>query len=433
MTPGIISGSHRDFPPSSRCGCDLLHRSPILGTAVPAAASSSISSLHARTLLKSSLPQDDVVEHALDHRTRTPTPGWRRAFAGITPQAIAIIGALLIVRSVSTTADDLVSIDGIEALRAYAARVVEPLIPIATMAATMIVAIVATSNLGPSRGTPRTIALACAVVLGTAFGLFARMAYGDWFVSPDWSHIGGFLVYVGPRYLLIAALFTIVVESQRQERLNTEAAQQAEIDNVSLERELAAAQLQALQAQIEPHFLFNTLANVRRLYDEDRAAGRKMLAMLMRYIEVALPDLRRNQSTLAREAELIEAYLHIQRIRMGARLAFAIDIPPPLRDFEIPPMMLLTLVENAIKHGLAPSDDGGRIRIAARTRGDHVVLTVADTGVGFGSGSGTGIGLANISARLASQFGDRAELRLENNEFGGATASIVLPREPRRR
>jgi sensor histidine kinase YesM len=94
-------------------------------------------------------------------------------------------------------------------------------------------------------------------------------------------------------------------------------------------------------------------------------------------------------------------------------------------------MMLLTLVENAIKHGLNPSPEGGRIRVTARVVDERVVLTVADTGVGFGSGSGTGIGLANVSARLASQFGDRAQLVLENNELGGATASIVLPIEAR--
>jgi sensor histidine kinase YesM len=166
---------------------------------------------------------------------------------------------------------------------------------------------------------------------------------------------------------------------------------------------------------------------VRRLYDEDRDAGRKMLEMLMRYIAVALPEMRGERATLAREADMIEAYLHIQRVRMGTRLAFAIDIPRALRNLAVPPMMLLTLVENAIKHGLTPSPEGGRIRVTARAVEKDVVLTVADTGVGFGSGSGTGIGLANISARLASQFGERARLVLENNELGGATASIFLP------
>jgi sensor histidine kinase YesM len=232
---------------------------------------------------------------------------------------------------------------------------------------------------------------------------------------------------VWPRYFVIGALLTIVFELARRARRNTALAQQTEFDQIALEGELAAAQLQVLQAQIEPHFLFNTLANVRRLYDEDRTAGRKMLEMLMRYIEIALPERRGGRATLAREADLIEAYLHIQRVRMGARLAFAIDIPRTLRNLAVPPMMLLTLVENAIKHGLTPSAEGGRIRITARAVEKDVVLTVADTGVGFGSGSGTGIGLANVSARLASQFGERARLVLANNELGGATTSIFLP------
>jgi signal transduction histidine kinase len=388
----------------------------------------SILTFHARTLPPSALPDAAVAEHPRD-RPAAHAPLWRRAFAGITPQAIAIIAALLAIRGVSATADQLVAVANFAQLAAYAAFAADGMVPLSIRAATMIVVIVATSNLGPSRGARRIVALACAVLVGSVLGIVARMAYGDWFVSPDWAQIRSFAVYVWPRYLLIAALLTVVVELHRRERFNIGAAQQAEIDNASLERELAAAQLQALHAQIEPHFLFNTLANVRRLYDEDRAGGRKMLEMLMRYIEVALPDMRGGRSTLAREAELIEAYLHIQRVRMGPRLAFAIDIPRALGDLGIPPMMLLTLVENAIKHGLTPSPEGGRIRVAAHVGDEQVVLTVADTGVGFGSGSGTGIGLANISARLASQFGDRAELLLENNELGGATASIVLPLE----
>ena len=108
---------------------------------------------------------------------------------------------------------------------------------------------------------------------------------------------------------------------------------------------------------------------------------------------------------------------------MGQRLAFSIDIPAQLRAHPVPPMMLLTLVENAIKHGLNPSPAGGLIRIVARADGDRLILSVADTGVGFAPGSGAGTGLANIRARLAAQFGDRASLALENNELGGVTAT----------
>src|SRR5262249_26533238 len=158
-----------------------------------------------------------------------------------------------------------------------------------------------------------------------------------------------------------------------RETKSIEAARRAEIDRVAFEREMAGARLQVLQAQVEPHFLFNTLANVRRLYGEDHAAGRTMLEKLMRYLEVALPSMRDDATTLERDSELTEAYLHIQRIRIGRRLGFSIDIPPQLRAYRVPPMMLLTLVENAVKHGVNPSPSGGIIRITARAEGDELI------------------------------------------------------------
>jgi signal transduction histidine kinase len=384
-------------------------------------------SIHARSLPPSSLLDEDVDANGVDRRRPLQLPLWRRAFVGVTPSALVIIVALVVVRIVSSSADQVVAIDTAPALAAYLRHQSSGLKSIFSMVVTMMAVIVLTGNLGPQQGRARAIALVLANVAGSSLGVLTRMIVGDWLVDPDPEAMRQFLAYVWPRYFLIGALLTIVFELARRARLNTALAQQAELDQVALEGELAAAQLQVLQAQIEPHFLFNTLANVRRLYDEDRDAGRKMLEMLMRYIAVALPEMRGERATLAREADMIEAYLHIQRVRMGTRLAFAIDIPRALRNLAVPPMMLLTLVENAIKHGLTPSAEGGRIRITARAVEKDVVLTVADTGVGFGSGSGTGIGLANISARLASQFGERARLVLENNELGGATASIFLP------
>ncbi|HEX6795527.1 MAG TPA: histidine kinase [Casimicrobiaceae bacterium] len=352
---------------------------------------------------------------------------WRRAFAGLSPTAIAIIFALMMFRAVGTMIDRLVQAKDVDAFIGMMLAMFEALVATGVMAATMIVIIVAALNLVPGRGPARIAALAAAVFVASGLGVFLRMACGDWFDAPNWQHIRAFVVYVWPRYFVIGSLLTIVAELYRRERASIALAEQAEVDSVALERDLAAARLQALQAQIEPHFLFNTLANVRRLYEEDGVAGGTMLEMLMRYIEVVLPGVRGGKPTLAREAALIEAYLHIQRVRMGARLAFTVEIPPRLRDAQVPPMMLLTLVENAVKHGLTPSPDGGRIRVTADADRDRLVLTVADTGVGFGSGSGSGIGLANISARLASQFGERAHLSLENNALGGATASIALP------
>jgi len=204
--------------------------------------------------------------------------------------------------------------------------------------------------------------------------------------------------------------------------------QRALLERAALEREMAEARLQVLQAQIEPHFLFNSLANVRRLYAIDHGAGREMLEKLMRYLEVALPRIREGTTNLAGDAALIEAFLHVQQVRMGPRLEFSVDIPASLRTHPIPPMMLLTLVENAIKHGVSPSERGGFVRVGAHLDGNQLVVAVADTGVGFPQGSGGGTGLANIRARLLAQFGTQARLVLEHNDLGGVTATISLPR-----
>ena len=188
-----------------------------------------------------------------------------------------------------------------------------------------------------------------------------------------------------------------------------------------------------LQAQIEPHFLFNTLANVRRLYQTEPATAEAMLDSLMRYLETALPQMRANVSTLGREAELTASYLDIQRIRMGRRLSYTIDVAPALRDTPLPPMMLLTLAENAIKHGLAPLPEGGFVRISAHHLGDELELRVADSGRGFTQTSGAGTGLANIRARLAALYGATGRLSLAPNSPRGVTATIVVPLVPAQR
>jgi LytS/YehU family sensor histidine kinase len=204
---------------------------------------------------------------------------------------------------------------------------------------------------------------------------------------------------------------------------------QAELDRVALERQMVEARMQVLQAQIEPHFLFNTLANVRRLYQVDSRLGRDMLDNLMRYFEVALPRMRDGSSTLAREVELIEAYLNVQKIRMAERLVFEIDLPEPLRDLAMPSMMLLTLVENAIKHGLGSLPEGGLVRVRARRNQARLEVEVLDTGRGLQASRGSGTGLPNIRARLVSRFGRAASLVLLPNEPRGIRARITLPIE----
>jgi sensor histidine kinase YesM len=202
-----------------------------------------------------------------------------------------------------------------------------------------------------------------------------------------------------------------------------------QINAANLDSRLTEARLQLLQAQIEPHFLFNTLANVRRLAQNDPVHGAAMLGLLIRYIEAALPQLRADYSTLAGERALIEAYLSLYQIRMGQRLSYDIRIPADLAAAKIPPMMLLTLIENSIKHGIDPLTQGGFILISARQDGAFLELSVADSGRGMSAHieSGTGTGLANIRGRLQLLYGHAADFQLARGSARGITATLRLP------
>jgi LytS/YehU family sensor histidine kinase len=228
--------------------------------------------------------------------------------------------------------------------------------------------------------------------------------------------------------LSIAVLATLTQAAMVRSRAATEALFAAELGQARLEREMAAARAQLLQAQVEPHFLFNAMANVRRLLRTERPAARALLDDLLRYLQEALPALREEITTLGREAELVRAYLSVHQVRMGPRLRSQIDVPPDLAGLPVPPMMLLTLVENALKHGLQPMVEGGSVQVAAaRSPAGQLVLTVADTGRGMGSGHGHGTGLANVRARLKSIYGTGASLALAVNEPRGVVATITLP------
>jgi LytS/YehU family sensor histidine kinase len=237
----------------------------------------------------------------------------------------------------------------------------------------------------------------------------------------------GFILYASIVWFVPAAALTAGYVFLLRMRAAREEAQEAELRSRRFEQQRVEAKLRLLQAQIEPHFLFNTLSNVRRLCQNDAAAGRAMLAHLTRYLRAALPKMRESESTLADELELVSAYLGVQQIRLGSRLRTTIEVAEPLRKLKVPPLILATLVENAIKHGIAPSSGGGSIDLRAARAGDSLVLTVADTGRGFAAESGTGVGLANIRSRLAAAYGEDAGLRLEANEPQGVRATIRLP------
>jgi len=196
-----------------------------------------------------------------------------------------------------------------------------------------------------------------------------------------------------------------------------------------LKRQLAEAQLKMMQAQVEPHFLFNTLASVDYLIETDPARASRMQKNLIQYLRVALPQMREGSSTLGREILQCRSYLEILKVRMDERLHFSIDVPKGLLSAAFPPMMLLTLVENAIKHGLEPKPDGGSVSVSAAVADGVLRVAVADSGLGFGTAArgGTGVGLANVRERLQALYGAAAGLRVDANAEGGTIASIEVP------
>lgn len=209
---------------------------------------------------------------------------------------------------------------------------------------------------------------------------------------------------------------------------------QAEIEkerNKRLELEASATrtELAALQAQIEPHFLFNTLSNVISLIDPHPDDARTMLLHLTTLLRTSLLRTRRPSVTVREELELLRAYLSIMQIRMGERLQWHIDCPPMLESYSLPPLLVQPLVENAIRHGLEPKPEGGMIRIECAQQDNHLTLSITDNGLGFHPDGEHGIGLSNIRQRLAACFGQQAGLRLENPSTGGMRAVLSLPLE----
>ena len=234
--------------------------------------------------------------------------------------------------------------------------------------------------------------------------------------------------------LLFIPLFMIAViakifigRSRSLQKLAEQKGTEAEHHNIR--RQLTEARLQALQAQVEPHFLYNTLANVQALIETDPPAANLMVGHLIDYLRAALPKMRESVSTVAQEVELARAYLNILKMRMGDRMEFSIDVGDQSGASALPPLMLPSLVENAIKHGLEPLREGGRIDIATRIEGDRLLITVTDNGRGMDGtiATGGGVGLSNIRERLVALYGDNASLVIEENAPRGVIAKINLP------
>jgi sensor histidine kinase YesM len=271
--------------------------------------------------------------------------------------------------------------------------------------------------------------ISACVVVGIAVG--TALLRG---ASPLRYLLDGSLLTTTLPFAIFVALFMALVVLLGERRIATEtlAARQAE-QIAATGRLLAEARLRALQAQIEPHFLYNTLANVVGLIELKPALARRMLERFIDYLRASLAASRAEQATLGAEADMVAAYLDVLAVRMGARLSYRIDIADGLRQTPLAPMLLQPLVENAITHGLEPKVEGGEVLLSARVDGATLCLQVSDTGAGLGAPSakpGGGVGLSNIRARLASLYGGAAQVQLLENQPCGLTVRLLLPLNP---
>jgi hypothetical protein len=242
--------------------------------------------------------------------------------------------------------------------------------------------------------------------------------------------LGSVLIVILFAYLAAAK---IVVKKVAQADAKVRTAVDA-AEREAMERQLVQARLQVLQAQVEPHFLFNTLSAVDYLIETEPPRASRMQKALITYLRGALPQMRQESSTLGRELRLIRSYLELIKMRIEDRLHVEIAVPEGLETAEFPPMMLQSLVENSIKHGIEPKPDGGTVRVAAGIHNAQLWVEVSDTGVGVPDGdlldgptSGTGIGLQNIRERLAVLYPGKSRLMLRSDPATGTVVRISVP------
>jgi signal transduction histidine kinase len=243
-----------------------------------------------------------------------------------------------------------------------------------------------------------------------------REKTGDWLMS--------FVMLL----IMAGIIVKVVLGGKKRAERRAEAATETAAEE-SLKRQLAEAQLKTMQAQVEPHFLFNTLASVDYLIETAPSTASKMQKSLIQYLRAALPQMREGSTTLGKEVQLCRSYLEILKFRMEDRLQYSLIIPQGLSSAQFPPMMLQSLVENSIKHGLEPKPEGGSLTISADISNGRLRVTVADSGLGFAAAgvSGSGVGLANVRERLAALYGGAAKLSIEANSPSGTIVTIEVP------
>ncbi|PSW05240.1 sensor histidine kinase [Photobacterium lipolyticum] len=253
-----------------------------------------------------------------------------------------------------------------------------------------------------------------------------------------WLWSGGFATHIDYKNFFSTVGFAVLFSSiiyyffyNREKALLIEnELKQIKLTQAEQERALVVSQLQVLQSQIEPHFLFNTLANLQVLIDTDPRKAKKLLERLTELLRISLKKSRRQWIMLADEIDLLDAYLGIQSMRLGDRLNYRFVINDDVdMQWDIPPHMIQPLVENAIYHGIEPSEDGGEIEVCLCCENNKLIVEVKDNGVGFNYPSmhlGHGVSLDNIRQRLKGLYGEQARLFISAHESGGVTAKMEL-------
>ncbi|WP_374354310.1 sensor histidine kinase [Chitinimonas sp.] len=227
-----------------------------------------------------------------------------------------------------------------------------------------------------------------------------------------------------------AALLAMISTLRNRELAALNDSLQAQAERERLARQLSESQLRLLQAQIEPHFLFNTLGAVQHLAEDGAPRAAALTGDLIQFLRASLAQMRAEQVTLAEDFRLVDAYLKVMQVRLGARLRYELHLPAQLAGNLVPSMVLLTLVENAIKHGIEPAIRGGEMVVSAKQDEMCLLLQVADSGVGLADDWHSGIGLANVRERLQLAFAGAASLSLSQQPTGGTVASVSLPLFP---
>jgi sensor histidine kinase YesM len=278
-------------------------------------------------------------------------------------------------------------------------------------------------------------------VLGGLIGLFSGL-----YLSGGWDHalvkfqrlagvaIGATLLFA----MVEGGVILLILHIRRQQVERANEALQEQANAEKLARQLTESRLKLMQAQVEPHFLFNTLASVQELAENGAPEAAALIAQLITFLRGGLTGLRNESTTLQREFDMAQAYLNIMKVRMGDRLQFSLELPPEMASLSVPPAMLISLVENAIKHGLEPAVSGGRITVSAFAQDEKIGLRVTDSGIGVNTSERApqginategGVGLNNIRERLQAMYSDAATLIVgAAGEGTGFVATLLLPK-----